>query len=331
MKLVVFDIDGTLVDKKTHQLAISTKKAIEKCKQANIKVLLATGRTYFSIEKEIIDQVKPDGFVTLNGQVCLDGYGKIISDMPLDVSIVEEFIEYAHKNQWEFGFHLESKTVMYQGEFLQKSITEMLGHDGGIVKSDSLKEHLDEHAYTMIVKAKDESVLDLFLQNNPNLRKDSFLPQCYDVFNAMADKAVGIEVFLKKWNLSFDDVVAFGDNTNDVGMLRKARHAYVVAGGPESMKQLGLPIIKGPLHHDLSDILIKHIPGSSFASLSSEDVLIRMNGNRLKITSLISFFLLLAGINEWLIKQNSSNGMVYLILGVIMGVLSLNVYVKGKK
>lgn len=331
MKLVVFDIDGTLVDKKTHQMAVSTKRAIEKCKAAKIKVLLATGRTYFSIEKEIIEQVRPDGFVTINGQVCLDAQGKIISDMPLDPLVVQGFIDYAKGKQWEFGFHLESKTVMYQGEFLARSITGMLGHDGGIVKAVSMKEHQDEHVYTMIVKAHEGQLLDEFLQNYPNLRKDSFLPDCYDVFNASADKSVGIDVFLKKWNLTYNDVVAFGDNTNDIGMLTKAKYAYVVSGGPQSMDELGLPIIKGPLHRDLSDILIKHIPGSSFTTLSSDDVLIRMNGNRLKITSLISFFLLLAGLNEWGLKQNPSNGMVYLALGLIMGALSIGVYLRGKK
>ena len=68
IKAVFFDVDGTLVSFKTHKVSQGTLDAIKQMQAKNIKVFVATGRhpsiLYLGNN---VDEIKFDGFVTLNG------------------------------------------------------------------------------------------------------------------------------------------------------------------------------------------------------------------------------------------------------------------------
>lgn len=52
IKLIAIDLDGTLLNSKS-QISIENKKAILKCLNNNIKVVLTTGKTIYSVGKII--------------------------------------------------------------------------------------------------------------------------------------------------------------------------------------------------------------------------------------------------------------------------------------
>ena len=66
IKAAFFDVDGTIVSFKDHKLIPSAIEAINKLKEKNIKVFVATGRALFQLDY-ILDNLKLDGLVTLNG------------------------------------------------------------------------------------------------------------------------------------------------------------------------------------------------------------------------------------------------------------------------
>ena len=65
-KLIMFDIDGTLLDHEK-QLPESTKQAIKELKEAGHEVAIATGRAPYFI-KDIRKELEIDSFVCFNGQ-----------------------------------------------------------------------------------------------------------------------------------------------------------------------------------------------------------------------------------------------------------------------
>ena len=71
IKAVFFDIDGTLVSFKTHEVPASTVKALAALREKGVKVFIATGRQKGSINN--LGSLQFDGYVTLNGGVCLAG------------------------------------------------------------------------------------------------------------------------------------------------------------------------------------------------------------------------------------------------------------------
>lgn len=71
IKAAFFDIDGTLVSFKTHQIPASTIKAIEQAKEQGVKIFISTGRPVAIINN--IDTIRHliDGYITLMVHVPL--------------------------------------------------------------------------------------------------------------------------------------------------------------------------------------------------------------------------------------------------------------------
>jgi len=91
VKAVFFDIDGTLVSFKTHEVPQSTIEALDLLRKKGIKVFIATGRHFSSINN--LGDLNFDGYVTLNGGYCFAG-DKVIYKHSIPDRDVEALIRY---------------------------------------------------------------------------------------------------------------------------------------------------------------------------------------------------------------------------------------------
>ena len=96
IKALFFDIDGTLVSFKTHQIPVSTVSAIAEAKARGVQIFISTGRPKIIInnlaaleERELID-----GYITMNGGYCFAG-DTVISKHPISPHSVEVISQYA--------------------------------------------------------------------------------------------------------------------------------------------------------------------------------------------------------------------------------------------
>ena len=76
IKAVFFDIDGTLVSFKTHQVPESALRAIKRLRERGVKVFIATGRL-LSLTG-VVKDVEVDGYITVNGSYCITADGEVI-------------------------------------------------------------------------------------------------------------------------------------------------------------------------------------------------------------------------------------------------------------
>ena len=72
IKAIFFDIDGTLVPINGKHIPISARKSIETLRSKGIKTIIATGRHSSEIKGLPVMETKFDGYLTLNGSLCLD-------------------------------------------------------------------------------------------------------------------------------------------------------------------------------------------------------------------------------------------------------------------
>ena len=72
IKALFFDIDGTLVSFKTHQIPVSTIEALEAAKAKGIQIFISTGRPRVIINNLAALQERKliDGYITMNGAYC---------------------------------------------------------------------------------------------------------------------------------------------------------------------------------------------------------------------------------------------------------------------
>ena len=93
IKIVFTDIDGTLFSHRTHHVPESAIAAIKKLQAKGIKVFLCSGRNFYLIRKTgILDMVKPDGLVTMNGSNAIID-GNIIYRYPIPSTVVDHMPE----------------------------------------------------------------------------------------------------------------------------------------------------------------------------------------------------------------------------------------------
>ena len=92
IKAAFFDIDGTLVGFKTHRVAESTWRAIERMRERGIKVIIASGRSMSEMQDELKGRF--DAYVTMNGQLCFDAEGTY-RDAHIDNEDVRVLVEQA--------------------------------------------------------------------------------------------------------------------------------------------------------------------------------------------------------------------------------------------
>jgi HAD hydrolase, family IIB len=59
---------------------------------------------------------------------------------------------------------------------------------------------------------------------------------CIDILQAGVHKAWGLEELLKRWNLTSEEIMAFGDSENDVEMLELAGIAYAMQNAADEVK-----------------------------------------------------------------------------------------------
>ena len=99
IKAAFFDIDGTLVSFKTHQIPASTIKAIEQAKEQGVKIFISTGRPVAIINN--IDSIRHliDGYITFNGARSFVGE-EDITLMPIPETEVRAMIEDASRRDY---------------------------------------------------------------------------------------------------------------------------------------------------------------------------------------------------------------------------------------
>lgn len=108
---------------------------------------------------------------------------------------------------------------------------------------------------------KDAGKLQEFMEEHPDLRADLINVKtdgfCYDIFNADNDKAHGIEMILEREGLDWNDVIAFGDSTNDTKMLEKADIGVAMGSASDYVKSYADFSTTDVFHHGLFNALKK--------------------------------------------------------------------------
>ena len=92
IKAVFFDVDGTLVSHAENEVPASTRRSINKLKERNIKCVVATGRHMLELAELPVRDIEFDGYITLNGQLCLDDRRAVICGTPISGKDKEQII-----------------------------------------------------------------------------------------------------------------------------------------------------------------------------------------------------------------------------------------------
>lgn len=235
VKALFFDIDGTLVSFKTHQIPDSTVDAIAKAKERGVGIYISTGRplpiitNLGSIEKYI------DGYITTNGALCMVD-GNIVSCEAIPPDDVSFMLDDAARNDYACIVVGERRLCVFNdkpvfnqifvNDLAVENIDETLPVESVVGNERILQ-------LTPFIDADYEaSVMDVM----KNCVSGRWHPAFTDITSRKADKGIGLEKMAAYLDLDISCTMAFGDGGNDVSILRRAGIGVAMGNAVDAVK-----------------------------------------------------------------------------------------------
>lgn len=216
IKAVFSDIDGTLYSHVTKRVPVSAINAIRDIQKRGIKFFLCSGRNFYLIRKTgILNIVKPDGLITMNGaQVIIDD--EIIYSYPIPESEVDILIKFAKRLR--FGLTLIEEKEGHINMIDERVIEAHEKYGTRFPQPRTYPDHYDRKIYQAIAfcDSFDES---LFLPHLHDCKTARWDPYAVDIMPADSDKAKGILAVLENYGWRPENILCLGDAANDIEML----------------------------------------------------------------------------------------------------------------
>lgn len=229
VKAIFFDIDGTLIPFGEAKMASDTLETLRQLQARGIKLFLATGRNGRELDF-ITDDIRFDGYITLNGQICLDKKGEMFygnSLHPEDMKKIKVFFE-----QKEIPIVLIEKDRSYIN-YVSDAVQKM--HEEFHVDPPPVDVYSGKMVYQAIFYA-DESHARELLKELPHCQMSRWHPYGMDVFSKTGGKRQGIEKTIGRCGIKREEILTFGDGDNDVEMTRFAGIGVAMGNAQDVVK-----------------------------------------------------------------------------------------------
>jgi Cof subfamily protein (haloacid dehalogenase superfamily) len=238
-KMIFFDIDGTLLNREK-KLPASTKQAVQSLKEAGHIVAIATGRGPFMF-KDIRKELGIDSFVSYNGQY-VEYEGKAIYKNPIRNDLIESLAELAVRNDHPIvfmGYETMKSSVEYH-VYVEESISTLKvphpEHDPFYFREQDIYQIL------LFCTSAEEGVYKEQFKNDLGFIRWHQVSS--DVLPLGGSKARGIAKMIELLGVEMGDVYAFGDELNDLEMLRFVENSVAMGNAPDVVKKAARYVTK---------------------------------------------------------------------------------------
>lgn len=270
IQLVALDMDGTTLLPDL-SIAEETKATIEQVLSKDVAVCICTGRTLSELEGERKQLPNIPYLITGNGAACWDnrtGEKLFENTIPYeDAMVVMELLK-------KYDMRIE---VYVDGEiFIQENVYKQLDRYGAGPFIDYIlsTRHAVENIYTfMELLQKPIDKFNLFFTSVEDRQEawDACVAKGYAVTSSFlqnmevnaktANKGVGLKQLSKHLHLQANDVLAIGDQLNDISMLTFAGVPIAMGNAVTEVKDLAVFVTKSNAENGVAYALKRYVLG----------------------------------------------------------------------
>ncbi|WP_297597189.1 Cof-type HAD-IIB family hydrolase [uncultured Cetobacterium sp.] len=235
-KLVISDLDGTLVDSNKN-LSDYTKKTISKLKENGVYFVIATGRNYRGAKK-IADSLGLDSeIICNNGSTIYNNQGELIFQKTISNTTAKQIFREIENTESIFFASSGNNIYIQKGKVEEASLFLLSPPENPI---EITLENVEHYNFEKIVIINHNNDILKKLSENFNKTDDinAFISQdCYlDIVHYQTSKGIALKFLAKLKNIDLKHTLAFGDAFNDYDMLKFAGKGLVMANGFEELK-----------------------------------------------------------------------------------------------
>ncbi len=254
IKMIVTDLDDTFLrDDKT--ISERTIAAFRKCREKGIKTVYATGRGDSSVM--LAPSALFDGFVRMNGATAHAG-DKLIYDRLIPISEIRGLLTAADRAGLKIA--AESDGRHYANFHVTDVWPYMEDYEIADFKS------LDIETEKVYVLAESPEAIDLMERYlHGGLRLCVSRDGLAMVMHSEAMKSKAVAALAAYWDIDIAEVAAFGDDTNDIDLLRECGIGVAVANAVDAAKEAADHICDTNENDGVAKRLETHVCGSETA------------------------------------------------------------------
>ena len=239
--LLVFDLDGTLLGA-DHRIADRTRSLLLALRRSGVETTLATGRPYAAVRRFIDELELRLPLILFNGAAVVEPGGAVVSLRRLPIGIAREALRLLGETSAANHLYMKPADTHLVADRLGPAAERVLEKDGmPTLQVDDLAAFL-EMSGTGPIKIFSIGPRDELEGVQERLRSVAPDATCvfseHDMLEVLAPgvtKGSALRTLCDIQRIDVEDVTAFGDNLNDLEMLRIAGRAVAMAAAPDAM------------------------------------------------------------------------------------------------
>ncbi|KXT70884.1 Cof-type HAD-IIB family hydrolase [Streptococcus cristatus] len=242
IKVIATDMDGTFLNNQMDYDRAQFAQLFDKMQAKGIRFVAISGNQYYQIESFFEDYKSDITIVGENGAYFVEN-GHFLKSYTLPKEVVRSVLDYLAERHLDHELVLSGEKTAYMHAksapeaiaFFKKYHTKLQLVDTFAVLPDDqfLKFSFntpEEVTYQIIddLKALLGDMIDATTSGHGNI----------DIIGKGKNKGTALQKLLDRWQLSSDNLLAFGDGGNDHEMLALAGYSYAMDNAPEATKQV---------------------------------------------------------------------------------------------
>ncbi|MDR0899383.1 MAG: HAD-IIB family hydrolase [Lactobacillaceae bacterium] len=236
VKIIASDMDGTFLSDSKHFDNQRFMKQLDFMNEHDIKFVAATGNKITHI-KEMFKVPLEQGYqissVASNGAATYDG-DKLVHAAFLSQEQILKVINWNAKypDNEDNLVVITGLKYSYVSNHATKGIIELIkGWYHDTIQVEKFAEVKDDILEVTFIWRNED------IAHQVQMLREVFGPELHstgsgfgnvDILAANTNKATGMSFLQDRWHVSDDEVITFGDNENDIEMLRKFKRSYVM-------------------------------------------------------------------------------------------------------
>ncbi len=268
-KIVCSDVDGTLLNS-NRELSEATIKSVELLNKRKIPFVLVSARMPKAMRplQNTLNSYHP--IVSYNGayiesELKVDGSAVELFSNPIDIEPFLALLKYIDGTGIHFGTYYKDEWYVNQNDYWTRREQNNTKINPEVVDMDFMKHHFEAmncgpHKIMIMGDFDKIEPLESELRHHFGDYVDIYRSKdTYLELNAKAvSKSTSIDVLSEYFNHPISEFMAFGDNYNDVSMLRKVGYGVAVRNARNEAKIVAKEITDSNLEDGVAKIIDKY-------------------------------------------------------------------------
>lgn len=239
IKLIVSDVDGTLIRKGMLHITPRMHTLIQRMKEHHILFCAASGRPFNGLRQEFAPEKDDIAYISESGSI--GGYaGDLFYNKPLDrdtvVSLVKDIRTREGRNILYSQLDSTYLETSYGSPFYKYMVEDLCYPT--LLVPDLLE--LTAPCYKVASCNFEGFDKDLDFYRDKYGKENTVVasgPFWVDIIPKDVNKGSCLQALMNKLGISEDEILAFGDQENDLAMLKLAKHAYAMDTSMDHVKK----------------------------------------------------------------------------------------------